>query len=156
MSLLRYAQITAARTLRNPELEDSLRLWWVKKYQLPWTHDLAQEQTESDLLVEFYEDIYQKNPSEARKALGKDGEFFFENTGDPLFDKWERELAVGLTPDLEEGLSQEQKAQLRKERELAAKPLPVPFQDDYTGTNTIGSSNPTPPVKDEWIDLLGK
>lgn len=34
----------------------------------------------------------------------------FVNTGDPLIDKWERELAQGLQPDLLEGLSSKRRA----------------------------------------------
>lgn len=80
-------------------------------------HEIAQSQTLPDLLVEFYEDYFTKNPSEARKVRSKGGDFFFEETGDPLIDKWERELQSGITPDLEEGLSQKEKEKLRKERE---------------------------------------
>lgn len=50
-------------------------------------------------------------------AKGPDGEIVFTDTGDPLLDKWEEELAQGLTPDLEEGMSETAKEQLRRERE---------------------------------------
>lgn len=40
---------------------------------------------------------------EARR--GTNGQVTFQNTGDPLIDKWEREISAGLTPDLMEGLS---------------------------------------------------
>ena len=43
----------------------------------------------------------------------------FESTGDPLIDKWEQELASGITPNLEEGLPAHEREKLRKEREHA-------------------------------------
>lgn len=45
-----------------------------------------------------------------------EGEIVFEGTGDELIDKWEKELAMGLTPDLTEGMSQEAKKRLEKEK----------------------------------------
>lgn len=49
--------------------------------------------------------------------MAGDGEFKFEDSGDPLLDKWEEELAKGVTPDLEEGLSPEARQKLIQERE---------------------------------------
>lgn len=61
----------------------------------------------------FWEDYYVKHPTEVHKtADGKEVKFV---TGDPLIDKWEREIAQGLTPDLTEGLSPEARA---KEMEI--------------------------------------
>lgn len=131
----------AARNLRDPDLETVLRRWWVKKYKLPWTHSLAQEATYAELLVEFYEDYFEEKPEEARKALAKGGEFYFESTGDPMIDKWERELAAGVTPDLTESYSPEErarrrakKAQVQKAKEVAKD---VEFDDDYTKPSTL-------------------
>ena len=114
-----WAKRVAVANVRKPLLETSLRRWWVRKYQLPWTHELAQASTYSDLLVEFYEDYYSDHPEEARKVSAKDGEVVFTDTGDPLLDKWEEELSKGVIPDMEEGLSSEEKEKLRKERELS-------------------------------------
>ena len=63
----------------------------MKKYKLPWTHELVQQSTYTDLLVEYYEDVFEERPSEARKVMGGDGEFAFENLEDPLLGKWEKE-----------------------------------------------------------------
>lgn len=94
-----------------------LRRWWTKKYQLPWTHELAQNSTEFELAVEFFEDLFEKDPKAMLEAArGADGEIHFEETDDELIDKWERELAQGITPDLTEGLPESVKAQLAKER----------------------------------------
>jgi len=95
-------------------------------------HDLAQQSTYTDLLVEYYEDVFEEQPSEARKTLGKDGEFVFGNLEDPLLAKWEKEWAQGIAPDLEEGLSERVKAQLKKERESRKQSDGVEgFEDDY-------------------------
>jgi hypothetical protein len=52
-------------------------------------------------MVEFFEDYYIKDPS---ARLDK-GDGATKVTGDPLIDKWERELADGLVPDLSEGMT---------------------------------------------------
>lgn len=83
------------------------------KYKLPWTHEAIQDQSILDLLSRYWEDYYVKHPTEAKRS--KNGEVYFE-TGDPLIDKWEREIAQGLDPDLLEGLPPE-----RRERELRAR-----------------------------------
>jgi hypothetical protein len=122
--------------VRKPTLEVGLRRWWVKKYQLPWTHELAQSATLSDILVEFYEDYYTEHPEEARKITSADGEVVFTETGDPLLDKWEQEFAQGLTPDMEEGLSSQEKDKLRKEREKSKRARQaagqLEFEEDYS------------------------
>lgn len=98
-------------------METFLRRWWVQKYKLPWTHEAAQELTWFELLTEWWEDYYDRNPKELRKRFADDdGEMYFSETGDDLIDKWERELAAGVTPDLEEGLHQEVKQGLKIER----------------------------------------
>lgn len=85
---------------------------------MPSTHDLFQNATTFDLLVEFFEDQFEKDPnSMLMAAKGDDGEIVFEETGDPLIDKWEKELAMGLTPDLTEGMSERDKKILENERE---------------------------------------
>lgn len=90
------------------------------KYKLPWTHNLFQDANEFELLVEFYEDLFDEHPAEALGAAkGEDGEYHLEDTGDPLIDKWEAEYAMGLEPDLTEGLSDEAKAKLEKEKAKA-------------------------------------
>ncbi len=89
----------------------------------------------ADHLVEFYEDYYSEHPGEARKVTSKDGEVIFTETGDPLLDKWEQEFSKGVIPDMEEGLSQEEKEKLRKERELSKRARQqagqLEFNEDY-------------------------
>jgi len=136
-------------------------------------HDAFQNSTLEELFVEYYEDYFEKHPSEARKEqAGEDGEFYFTDSGDPLIDKWERELAQGLTPDLTEGMSEQAKQELIKEQEAIARTkglaarvaqekqndpryehkFAVPGSDEdaaLLGRNPRGA-NP----KDGWEDLL--
>lgn len=73
-------------------------------------------------MVEFYEDLFEDKPEEMLKAAkGDDGEVIFEETGDPLIDKWEQELAQGIIPDLTEGMSPEAVSQLKQEQMNKAK-----------------------------------
>jgi hypothetical protein len=89
----------------------------VRKYSLPWTHSLFQSATAFELLVEFYEDLFEKDPKAALEAgRNEDGEIIMDDTGDPLIDKWERELAMGLEPDLTEGLSDKERKRLAAEQ----------------------------------------
>jgi len=77
-----------------------------EKYKIPWTHEAIQNQTFIELLTNYWEDYYIEHPLEAKKSPS--GEVVFQ-TGDPLIDKWEQELAMGLNPDLTEGFSSEEK-----------------------------------------------
>lgn len=95
-----------------------LRRWWAEKYKLPSTHELFQQATPFDLLTEYYEDLFDDDSMAALDAIrGEDGEVVFEDLDDPLLAKWERELAQGITPDFEEGLSEKEKDKLKKERD---------------------------------------
>ncbi len=70
-----------------------------------------------DLLTERYEDLFEESPEALRDASrDEDGELVFEETGDDLIDKWERELNMGITPDLHEGLSKESLQELDAEK----------------------------------------
>lgn len=99
-----------------------MKRWWVQKYKLPASHDAFTSQTLGDLLLEFYEDAWLElrtieahaekhgNPGQevmtrwnALRKLLLDAEEDMI-TGDPLVDKWERELREGKTPNLNEGL----------------------------------------------------
>ena len=125
-----------------------LRRWVETKYRIPWTHESIQQLTFFDLLVAFWEDYYEKNPLDARRS--KDGGVVFVNTGDELIDKWEEELARGLTPDLLEGLSPEQRQKhdqaldkLKKHsKSVEAEGLRDGFSDNYelerTGLTFLG------------------
>jgi len=81
-------------------------------------HECFQNSTLFDLVVEFYEDLFEEDPKAMLDAArGDDGEIVFEETGDDLIDKWERELSQGKTPDLTEGYSKETLAELQKKHD---------------------------------------
>lgn len=54
-----------------------------------------------ELLISFWEDHFEENKTEAYR--NKEGHVVYR-TGDPLIDKWEQELEMGIEPDLLEGL----------------------------------------------------
>lgn len=79
-----------------------LRRWWTKKYQKSPNSREYNEYTLFDLLTEFFEDYYEENPSQMR-----DLKLPFASTGDPMVDKWEKEIEQGLIPDLMEDVPKE-------------------------------------------------
>lgn len=124
-----------------------MRRWAEKKYRLPWTHECFQSQSLFELLISFWEDYYDRNPIASRTTA--DGNVVFANTGDPLIDKWERELAQGLQPDLLEGLPPkrrelEQRALekfTRHQQAVGAEGLKSGFVENYlerAGLPTLG------------------
>lgn len=69
------------------------------------------------MLVEYYEDVFEQDPKALQKLIeSTQGVYTFGSTGDPLVDKWEREIALGLDPDLVEGLTDEQRRKLEEEQ----------------------------------------
>ena len=74
-------------------------MWWTKKYRKSPKSDEFNSYTLWELFVEFFEDYYEREPQEAHESGAP------HITGDPVIDKWERELAQGLVPDLSEGLA---------------------------------------------------
>lgn len=112
-----------------------LRRWWTHKYRLPWNHNLYQESTISELLIEFYEDKFSEDRLEAFKD--ENGEYFLGDTGDAQIDKWEEEIRLGIDPDLTEGMSAESLAKLAKEKEKYKRARELSkeinsINDDYT------------------------
>lgn len=93
------------------------------------------------MMIRYWEDYYEENPTEARRT--DSGEVVYQ-IGDPLIDKWEREIEAGLVPDLLEGLpSWQREAAEREQRAMQVKQLtddPVSsieeemdgFDDDYS------------------------
>lgn len=96
-----------------------LKRWWVSKYKLPASHELFQKQTVSDLMMEFYEDLYdEREVLEQRLSSGREsfsahslirerildiskalGEKVTVN--DPLAEKWLADMDAGQVPDLD-------------------------------------------------------
>lgn len=110
----------AKRTVESDVFD--IARWWSKKYSRPPNDLLFLEKPESFWIREMYEDtydrkveletlledeslkhedrrLYSKRLRSIYKALGEGDPTMGE---DPLIDKWEREMAEGLTPNLDE------------------------------------------------------
>jgi uncharacterized protein YmfQ (DUF2313 family) len=127
-----------------------LRRWWVKKYNLPWTHEAAQCLSHFEILTEFYEDYFEGDKTALYKEVADEsGHVVLPDTGDELIDKWERELAQGLTPDLEEGMTPEARKMAEEEKKeavekkLYGKALGGGFSEDYKSqkAKTLGQED---------------
>lgn len=119
----------------------ALRRWWTQKYKLPSNHKLFQETTLVDLLIEYYEDEFHENKLEAYRD--ESGEYFLGDTDDELFNKWEKELQMGIDPDLTEGMSDEAKEKLKKEQEKYKKGKQLKKEieeDNISFEGALGSS----------------
>ena len=151
-TVVEAAKEIAKNNHRHPTLTTMLRKWWTDKYRLPWTPNNLGDLTTLDLLTEFYEDLFEKDKTALFEASrGEDGEIMFESTGDTLIDKWEQELAMGLEPDLTEGIGADT-LEAMKQGKLMKKAAKSKLQqvasiDDRFDT---GSSGINP------LDLLGK
>lgn len=110
----------ARQIYRKPEPEEWLARWFTKKYQTPWNHELFQERTLLDLLVEYHLDVFDAKPLEVHRNA--DGEIQLQDTGDDLIDKWEQQIAEGDDVDLWEAFSPEAiekiKQRLRNKRKV--------------------------------------
>lgn len=109
MTPVQAARQLALRRLRGRDPEQQLRRWWTRKYQAPPTDPRYLAYTPEDLLLEFFEDYYADHPERrverrTHEATGAQ----YAVTGDPLIDKWEREIAEGREPDLDEGVPPEE------------------------------------------------
>ena len=105
-----------------PSTEDSLRRWWVQKYNLPPNHELFLSRTTADLYEEFLgdqlvrreelvsqigatDDLSVKSSLQRQIQIidsllgdnpGKNGA-----SGDKLVEYWEHCLAAGIDPDMD-------------------------------------------------------
>ncbi len=104
-----------------------LERWWINKYRLPPNHELFSDRTVYDLLVEFFEDTFEKNPLEAYRT--KDGKIVFTDTGDELVDSWEQRIAKGESVDLWESFTPEAKAYVQKFLDQKNAAPPRSFKD---------------------------
>lgn len=76
-------------------MHNHLRRWWTKKYRLPPTSDEFGRYTYEELLLEYFEDLYEndKDVFEAFKTPGEIDESV--ETGDPVTDELVRRLDAG-------------------------------------------------------------
>jgi hypothetical protein len=66
-------------------------------------------------MVEYKLDLFEKKPLEAHRNA--DGEIQFTETGDPLVDKWEEQIAKGEIPDLFEAFDEESLTHMQRLRQ---------------------------------------
>ena len=106
--LLEAAKYQAAMNLQgHGEPLAPLRRWWTSKYQKsPHSPDFEQY-TLFELVVEFFEDYYGDHKTEMY-----DLDLPFASHGDPMVDKWEKELRAGIVPNLMEDLPPEEAEKL--------------------------------------------
>lgn len=123
----RFTDVQRIKREAKKAIEDGtldVRRWWSNKYNRPANDRLFQNRPISVWVREMYEDAYERKfdletlledpemrQEERRhvsqklrriyKALGEEDLTLGE---DPLIDKWERELAEGKEPDLDEQL----------------------------------------------------
>lgn len=106
-----------AQARRNITSNDyQIRRWWVEKYKRPTNDPSFMRRSWPEWQVEMFEDMLgqretilervangeadAKDAAAAIDALNK--VLGDERTVDPLVDKWERELATGKMPNLDE------------------------------------------------------
>lgn len=89
-------------------METSLRRWWTEKYRLPITSDAWLDSSFSDLIVEFFEDAFDKDDVSRHTHVDEHGRAYLQ-IGDPYYDKWERDLAEGRPVNLWESFTPAQK-----------------------------------------------
>jgi hypothetical protein len=96
--------------------------WWISKYKLPSNHKLFLSRSIASLHIEMIKDLLIKKEQlekDLTKATGTefndlmnqlnsinnalDDTINEDFSGDPLIDKWEKELLEGITPNLNEG-----------------------------------------------------
>lgn len=86
------------------------------------------------MYVEFLEDLYEKDPKLARKAISElEGEYIVL-TGDPVIDSRERAVARGEEPDMTLGDTKESLRRLREVHEQV--------KNQVTDVKVLGSSSP--------------
>ena len=95
-----------------------VKQWWSQKYRLPPNHELFENQSLAELTYEMFEDMISRRDEileELETAESKQADWLVKQLNllnealgeepyiqDPLIDKWDRELAAGLVPDLDE------------------------------------------------------
>ena len=84
----------------------------MRKYRLPPTSDEFLRCTPEEMLIEFFEDWYLDHPDrQARTEVHERTDVEYHVTGDPLVDRWEREIAEGKEPDLDEAVPEGEREQ---------------------------------------------
>jgi len=65
-------------------------------------------------MIEFFEDYYAQDKKRVWKDEREDlGAVGLPTSGDPLIDRWEKQISEGINPDLTEGLPEEERKKLK-------------------------------------------
>jgi hypothetical protein len=124
-----------------------LEVWATGKLGLPPNHEAIRSATTEELATWYWEARFRDDPLEARR--NEDGEVVFEDTGSPLVDKWEREYAKGLLPDMAEGESDEQRVFMDRLREHERERRENDGEGDEPGDGETAGERGYDPVDDE-------
>lgn len=100
-----------------------MRIWFQKKFRLPATSEEWLNSSLDELTIWFLEDLYLEHDDLARGVRLKHIGMEVAPTGDSLLDKWERQIAQGIMPDLDEDEDPRAAARDARIREAARKQI---------------------------------
>jgi hypothetical protein len=120
-----FSEMSSLKKIALREIENGIARienWWTSKYKLPPNHELFLSRSVASLHIEMIKDLFIKKEQlekDLTKATGTDfneltsqlnsinkaldDNIDEDSSGDPLIDKWEKELLDGITPNLNEG-----------------------------------------------------
>lgn len=118
-----------------------MQRWWCKKFNRPRKDPLLLSYTYEELMVEYFEDLIEADPNEAFSPAALEEGRVVRTSGDPVADRWQREIAEGKAPEIVVDVPEADRERLK--RWLAkGKPVEEPslpeeisveeFADDYT------------------------
>ena len=129
--------------------------------RLPWTSEARGDVTLFELIQWYWESIFEKDPKMMLEA-GRlpSGEIVIDDTGDPVLERWEKQVAAGETPDLYEGLSEAERAGMDEEmrfrqraREARASLLGDDIAQGHVGVVEAGEPTQGAPVPG-WAEAV--
>lgn len=131
MSLVNLKRIARYKVTINSangedEMAEFLMDWWSEKYNLPNNHPLLLQKTLEELVVEYYVDVFKKNPDELSK-FEKDLGVAKEDEDEKWFKKMMGEQYTS-EPAYSEGFGGKAKEQPKEDEAV--------FEDTY---NTLGN-----------------
>lgn len=129
---LELLRSVAASNLRD----DWLRRWWCEKYNRPSKDPLLKEYTVEELMIEFLEDLIDKDPSQEFPTEKFKAGTAIITTGDAIADAWAKDIAEGKVPDFLASFDAEDRAKIEKlmkksEKQKDEEKPPEDFHDVY-------------------------
>ena len=91
-------------------------------------------------MVEWWEDRFEEDKNLKYKYMkDEDGNISFEGMyDDPLLEKWEKELSMGITPDFNEGLTDSVKSEIEKLQKKKGRSA-IAIDDNYLKGHILGN-----------------